>query len=56
LLQPAREEPIGASGELVFDQQLEKLEMGQGRGLRLCYATRQGFHHARQAQMAETGR
>ena len=35
LFEPAREEPIGASGELVLDEQLEKLEMRQAARPRL---------------------
>lgn len=53
LFQAPREEPIRTTRELVLDEQLEKLEMGQRRGLGLGDATRQGLDHARQAQMAE---
>jgi hypothetical protein len=56
LFEAAGEEPIGASGELVLDEELKKLEMRQRRGFRLGDPARQGVDHARQAQMAETSR
>ena len=56
LFEPAREEPIGASRELVLDEQLEKLQMRQRGGFGLGDAPRQGLDHAGEAQMAQAGR
>ena len=55
LFQPAREEPVGASGELVLDEQLEKLQMRERRGLGLRDAAGQRFDHAGQTQMTQAG-
>ena len=55
LFQPAGEEPIGASRELVLDEQLEKVEMRQRGGFGLRHAPGQGLDHAGQPQMAQTG-
>ena len=46
LLEPPDEEPIGASGQLVLDEQVEKVEMLEGSGLRLFETEGQGFGHA----------
>ena len=56
LFEPAREEPIGASGELVLDEQFEKLEMRERRGFGLRDAAREGLDHAGEPQMTKTGR
>ena len=56
LFQAPGEEPIGAARELVLDEQLEKLEMRQRRGLGLGDAARQGLDHAREPQMAQARR
>ena len=56
LFQAAREEPIGAPGEFVLDEQFEKLQMRQRRGFGLRDAPGQGLDHAGEPQMAEPGR
>ena len=42
LFQSAGEEPVGPAHELVLDEQLEELEMGQGRGFGLSRAWAHG--------------
>ena len=53
LFQPAREEAIGASGELVLDEQLEKLEMRKRRGFGLRDAPGQAPRPCRTAADGE---
>ena len=55
LFESAREEPIGASGELVLDEQFEKLEMRQAGRLRLARRARAGRRPCRTAADGEAG-
>jgi hypothetical protein len=52
LLQPALEQAVGTSGELVLDQKLEKLHRVEPRGARLLNAPRKSVDKAGEAQMA----
>jgi len=45
LLEAAQEEAVGAYGELIAHEQLEKLEMRELAALGLGQAGRQGLHH-----------
>ena len=56
LFQAAREEAIGASGELVLDEQFQKLEMRKRRSFGLRDAPGEGVDHAGQPQVTKTGR
>ena len=49
LFEPPREEPIGASGQLVLHEQIEEVEVLQRCGLGLFQPERQRFGHAREA-------
>ena len=56
LFEPPGEEPVGAPGELVLDEQFEKLEMRQRCGFGLGDAPWQGVDDAGQSEMAQSGR
>ena len=56
LFETAREETVGAPGELVFHEQFEKFQMGERGGFGLRDAPREGVDHAGQPQVPQTGR
>ena len=56
LFQAAREEAIGASGELVLDEQFEKLQMRKRGGFGLRDAPGEGVDDAGESQVTKTGR
>jgi hypothetical protein len=56
LFEAAREEAIGAAGELVLHEQFEELEMRERGGFGLRDAAGEGVDHAGEPQMTEPGR
>src|SRR6185312_7194305 len=54
LLDATIKESIGTAGELVLDQQVEKIEMRERGGFGLSHACGEGFDHPGQAQRAKT--
>ena len=53
LLQAAGDQAIRAAGEFVLDEELEEVERGQRRRLRLCDARRQRVDHPREPEGPE---
>ena len=56
LFEAAREEAIGASGELVLHEQFEKLQMRERRRFGLRDASGERVDHAGEPQMTKPGR